>query len=141
MNGATVFGVAGGTAGRRRVGYLTEPQPVTAEILALAGPVKPTEVFRISAACSGQACKHFDGRDCHLAKRIVQSFDPVVSGLPPCRIRPTCRWWLQEGRAACLRCPQVVTDTYDATELQKAVADDGPRMPIMPAAETVGRTD
>jgi len=36
--------------------------------------------------------------------------DPVVSALPRCAIRPVCRWFRQEGRAACLRCPQVATE-------------------------------
>ncbi|HEY0183595.1 MAG TPA: hypothetical protein VGC09_12385 [Rhodopila sp.] len=124
-----VIGVVAGTAEARRIGYLTEPQPVTQEILALAGPVAPAQVFRMAAPCMGEGCKHFAGGDCHLVKRIVAALDPVVSGLPPCQIRPTCRWFRQEGRAACVRCPQVVTNTYDATELQRRVADpdsDGP---------------
>jgi len=33
----------------------------------------------------------------------------VVSELPSCQIRDTCRWFAEEGGAACLRCPQVVT--------------------------------
>jgi hypothetical protein len=118
-----VIGVVTGTAEQRRIGYLTEPQPVTEEILALAAPAASPQVFRIAAPCMGDGCKHFSGGDCSLAKRIVTSFDPVVSGLPPCRIRPTCRWFRQEGREACLRCPQVVTTTYDSTDLQRQVAD------------------
>ena len=118
-----VIGVVTGTADQRRIGYLSEPQPVTEEILALAAPVAPAQVFRMAAPCMGDGCKHFSGGDCGLVKRIVASLDPVVSGLPPCRIRPTCRWFRQEGKAACLRCPQVVTNTYDGSELQRRVAD------------------
>jgi hypothetical protein len=118
-----VIGVVTGPVEARRVGYLTEPRPVTDEILALAAPVAPAQVFRIAAPCMGDGCKHFAGGECGLVKRIVASFDPVISGLPPCRIRPACRWFRQEGRAACLRCPQVVTDSYDGTELQRWVAD------------------
>jgi hypothetical protein len=118
-----VIGVVTGTADKRRIGYLTEPQPVTDEILALAAPAAPAQVFRMASPCMGDGCKHFSGGDCNLVKRIVASFDPVVSGLPPCRIRPTCRWFRQEGRDACVRCPQVVTTTYDSTEFQRQVAD------------------
>jgi hypothetical protein len=53
---------------------------------------------------------HFDGHDCRLATRLVQLLPAVVDRLPPCHVRPDCRWWQQEGKAACLRCPQVVTD-------------------------------
>jgi len=43
--------------------------------------------------------------------------------LPPCRIRQSCRWWLQEGKAACFRCPQVVTDDYNPSEIMAEVAE------------------
>ncbi|NCS45084.1 MAG: nitrogen fixation protein, partial [Microcystis aeruginosa BS11-05] len=47
----------------------------------------------------------------------------VTDILPPCRIRQNCRWWLQEGKAACLRCPQVVTDNYNPSEIFVKVAE------------------
>lgn len=118
-----VIGVVTGIGEDRRIGYLTEPQMVTEAVLALAAPAAPAQVFRMAAPCMKDSCKHFGGGDCSLVKRIVASFDPVVSALPPCRIRPTCRWFRQEGRAACLRCPQVVTTSYGGTELQRQVAD------------------
>jgi hypothetical protein len=130
MKDSVVFGVVGGTAERPRLAYLTEPRPVTDEVFALSGPVAPTQIFRIAAPCAGHACRHFDGSDCRLATRIVQLLPPVVDGLPPCQLRPDCRWWQQEGKAACLRCPLIVTDTYDPSELIREVAD--------PAAPTRG---
>jgi hypothetical protein len=119
----SVIGVVIGTAEERRVGYLSAPQPVTEDILALAAPAAPAQVFRMAAPCMGDRCKHFSGGDCNLVKRIVAALDPVVSSLPPCQIRPTCRWFRQEGRSACMRCPQVVTNTYGGTDLQRQVAD------------------
>src|SRR6266436_4777410 len=56
---------------------------------------------------------HFDGTDCPLATRLVQLIPAVVESLPACRIRPHCRWFLQEGSAACRVCPQVVTYCVD----------------------------
>ena len=56
-------------------------------------------------------------------------FDPVVRALPRCAIRPTCRWFRQEGPAACFRCPQVVTDSRTASDLQREVAGDGSQLP------------
>ncbi len=123
---AVVFGVqAMRTDQHRQVGYLTDLQPVTPEILALSGPAKPTEVLRIAAPCMGHGCRHFDGTTCALASRVAGMLDPVVSGLPRCLIRPTCRWFRQEGKAACLRCPQIVTDLREATDLQRQVAGPG----------------
>jgi hypothetical protein len=39
----------------------------------------------------------------------------VVSHAPVCALRPSCKWWLQEGIEACLLCPQVVTQMYGAS--------------------------
>jgi len=123
MEGSVLFGVVGGTAEEPRLAYLTEPHPVTDELLALSGPVTPTEVFRFAAPCAENACQHFDGSTCRLAARTARLLPPVVEVLPPCRLRPTCRWWRQEGRAACVRCPQIVTDNYHPSADIERAAD------------------
>jgi hypothetical protein len=117
MANSFVFGVVNGTADKPRLRHLTEPQPVTPELLEMAAPVRPTEVFRFAAPCAGSACCHFDGTKCQLAGRIVKLLPPVIASLPPCQLRPNCRWWQQEGKAACLRCPQVVTESEPRNEL------------------------
>jgi hypothetical protein len=123
MPDAKIFGVQTGKQQEGlRVGYLNEPIPATKELLDAASPAEPTEVFRIAAPCMGSGCRHFDGANCRLATRVATLLDPVVSGLPPCAIRPTCRWFRQEGKAACLRCPQIVTDRRDGSELVREVA-------------------
>lgn len=119
---SAVFGVLTGTVEEPRVTYLNQPQPVTEELMALSGSVTPTEVFRIAAPCAGNGCQHFNGTDCRLATRIVQQMHAVASELPPCPIRRNCRWWQQEGKAACMRCPQVVTDNYNPSEQIRQVA-------------------
>lgn len=117
-----VFGVVLGTPEQPQVKYLSEPQPASAEILALAGPVEPDEVFRITAPCAKQQCRHFDGLRCGLVQRAVQILPIVSEALPACRIRSSCQWWHQEGRAACLRCPQVVTLYPNLPEEYKPLA-------------------
>jgi hypothetical protein len=123
MEGSVVFGVVGGTVDAPQVGYLAETQPVTDELLVLTSPVKPTEVFRFAAPCAQSACRHFDGLKCQLATRTVQLLPVVVESLPPCAIRPNCRWWQQEGKAACARCPLIVTEMYQPTDQQRQVAE------------------
>jgi hypothetical protein len=85
--------------------------------------VKPTEVFRFAAPCAGGACKHFDGHDCNLATKLVQLTPAVTQALPACTVRPDCRWWRQEGKSACMRCPSVRTESYSYTEEQRRAAD------------------
>ncbi len=33
------------------------------------------------------------------------------------------RWWQQEGKAACMGCPQVITDIYNPSELAVTVSN------------------
>ena len=122
-DGARIFGVMTGTPETHRVGYLTEALPVSEELLALSGPAKPTQLFRIAAPCAGGGCKHFRNNACSLAQRIVEGVSPVVNALPACQIRSTCRWFRQEGREACFRCPQVMTDKSNASDYEKQIAD------------------
>ncbi|MBR8833146.1 MAG: nitrogen fixation protein [Stigonema ocellatum SAG 48.90 = DSM 106950] len=119
---SVVFGLISGTVTEPHVAYLKQPLPVTDELIAKASPVTPTEIFRTAAPCAAKSCQHFDGEDCRLAMRIVEKLPKVQEELPPCSIRRDCRWWLQEGKAACMRCPQVITDSYSASELMREVA-------------------
>jgi len=102
--------------------YLDEPLPATPEVLAMAAPLKPTEVFRLAATCAEHKCPHFDGSDCRLAARIVRMLPPAVDMLPPCTIRRDCRWFSQEGAAACRRCPEITTVTYDLSQQAREVS-------------------
>ena len=122
MVGSVVFGIGGGTTDAPQVGYLREPIPVTPELLALSRPVEPTEVFRFAAPCAGRACRHYTGSCCSLVKRMVRLVPIAVRGLPVCSLRPRCRWWQEEGRPACLRCPQIVTDSYAAGDAVRRAA-------------------
>jgi hypothetical protein len=134
QEGAFAFGVVGGKVGERRVGYLEGRVPVSDELLAMAGPVKPTEVFRFGAACAGSGCSHYDGQDCRLATKLVQLMPPASKALPACQLRPDCRWWQQEGKAACFRCPAIITDCYNPTEGQKLAANPATPVPAAAAA-------
>jgi hypothetical protein len=101
--------------------YLDSHVPLTDELLALTEPVGHSRVLRIAARCEENACTHFDGVNCRLATRIVQLLPAVSDALPACLIRAECRWYRQEGRAACLRCPQIVTEfTDDNAAFRKA---------------------
>jgi hypothetical protein len=122
LDHSVVFGVVGGTADAPRIIYLKQVQPVTEALIAKVQPVTPAEVFRTASACETKSCQHFDGANCRLATQVAEQFPAVLTQLPPCAIRRDCRWWQQEGKAACFRCPQVITDNYNPSDLMKAVS-------------------
>ena len=125
MTGLRLLGVIECTENGSRVAYLNEDVPVTDELFDQAGSVPPTRVFRLAGNCEERRCAHFDGTDCNLVTRIVKHLPIVVDALPVCLIRSTCRWYEQEKAAACLRCPQVVTELTDPTEdFRQAAAPD-----------------
>jgi hypothetical protein len=128
MGGAVAIGIVAGTAQEPRVRPLESPVPVTAELLALAEPVRPTEVFRFAAPCLTTGCRHFAGTTCQLAAKVVRMLPTAVDGLPECDIRPRCRWFMQEGGAACRRCPRIVTDdAHPSPELRLAADPTTPK--------------
>ena len=121
MHGVRLLGVITAADEGPSLAYLRDDVPVTDELLAQAEPAHPTEVFRFAAQCEEKRCTHFNGERCKLASRIVHFLPAVVDALPTCRIRSSCRWFRQEGRDACFRCPQVVTESTNASpEFQRA---------------------
>jgi hypothetical protein len=123
MDGAVIFGVVGGTVEQPRVAHLARPLPVTDELLVLAEPASPLQVYRTAAPCAASACMHFAAGRCRLVSRIVDELPEAVDGLPACRLRPACRWWQQEGKAACLRCPLIVTENVNPSEQLRHAID------------------
>jgi hypothetical protein len=117
MDDSVVLGVLEDTPEGKRLAWIEEPQPVTPQLLSLTREVDPRNIFRFAARCEENRCVHFDGKDCQLATRIVQILPRAVEVLPPCSIRPECRWYQQEGKAACHRCPEVITH-FDNTSAQ-----------------------
>jgi hypothetical protein len=127
MDQCRVLGVVRHDQERPMLQYLDQPLPATPDVLALAAPLKPTEVFRLSATCAEHRCPHFNGTDCRLAQRIVSMLPPAVETLPPCTIRKDCRWFSQEGGAACKRCPEITTVTYDLSPHTREISG----LPVM----------
>ena len=122
MADAVILGVRDASFDGALISYLRDPVQVSTELLALSGPLPSTEVFRIAARYEEKACRHFDGSSCHLATRIVQILPVVVDALPPCKIRHESVWFQQEGRPACLRCPQVITRMDNPNEAFRLAA-------------------
>ena len=127
MDNCRVLGVVQQEGLSPRLVYLNQLIAASEEVLAMAAPLKPTEVFRLAATCAEGKCPHFDGRDCRLATRVVEILPAAVDALPPCVIRKDCRWFSQEGGAACMRCPEITTVSYDLSEKVRKVSG----LPVM----------
>jgi hypothetical protein len=121
-NQGKIFGVINGTVQKPQVSYRKDPQPITKDLLESLGSITPTEIFRIAALCEESSCQHFNGKNCSLVTRVVERLPVVVEDIPRCSIRQECQWWEQQGTAACLRCPQVVTDDYNPSALTVEVS-------------------
>ena len=122
-DGASVIGIVVGTATEPHFEHLAKPLPVTEDLLAFSKPVTPAEVFRFAAPCINHSCAQYSGSRCQLAEKVVKLLPVVATRLPSCTIRPRCRWWQQEGKPACLRCEQVVTDNYSPSAEMRCAAD------------------
>ncbi len=109
MEDARVIGILSGEVDAPRIAYLKADARIDPADLPDLGPLEPIQVFRFAARCEEGRCAQFREGRCSLGARIVAGLDPVVDALPSCQIRSTCRWHAEEGRDACLRCPQVVT--------------------------------
>lgn len=99
--GALLIGVVNS---RESVVYLDPPVRMDDEARRLVGP-RPEERFRFAAPCRMAGCDNWsDG--CRLAANAAAG-GAAASTVPECGIRPQCRWFAQEGAAACHVCPLV----------------------------------
>jgi len=121
---AQVFAVVVGSAESPEVKYLKKSVAVTKDLLDSTSPVSPTEVFRFSSQCAEEKCGHFNqsSSQCTLAERTIELVKPESLELVACTIRKTCVWWNQQGKPACLRCPQVVRDGYPMTKKNRRIS-------------------
>lgn len=138
LENTVLIGVVTDHADGPRVVPTDRAIPVTPDILKMAEPVGPSEVFRFASPCQGCKCPHFRNEACQLAVRSVELLQEVTDALPKCSIRPHCRWFRQEGPAICRRCPQVVTDQYNPsdTTLQIVYGVNPALIPMPPKAAT-----
>src|ERR1700736_4110666 len=133
MENCRILGVVQQEGTTPMLAYLNQHVPATPQVLSMAAPLKPTEIFRLAATCAEHQCPHFDGADCRLATRVVQLLPPVVDTLPPCIIRHGCRWYSQEGGAACKRCPEITTVSYDLSPQARELSG----LPVVQETEVV----
>jgi hypothetical protein len=136
MEDVQVLGIVQEHDGAKRVAYVDAPVPLSTDLVQSCGEFVPHEVLRLSARCETAKCMHFDGTHCRLVERIVELMPKAVDTLPPCTIRDECRWFIQAGPPACLRCPQIVTVCEEPTpNLARIALGEVPAAsPMMPGS-------
>ncbi len=122
MPGARVIGVVRHDHETPEVDYLEEPLEVTPELLEMAAPLPPTEIFRFAANCQQGACAHWAESECSLVERMVELIPATSLMLPRCAARSTCQWFAQRRGAACRVCPLVVTQNEAPSSEMRAAA-------------------
>jgi len=105
-----------------QVAYAAGPVPFTDELRALTAPVDAGEVLRLAGPCAEERCAHYADERCSLGERAVAELPSVVQRVPRCSIRSHCRWYAEQGIAACLRCPGIVTSTRDGNDRMRVAA-------------------
>ncbi len=101
------------------VGYVTPQMRIDLEFVNQAHQGRvPEKRFRFSQPCVEDGCRHWTGTHCGVIQRVLKETEATRLGetssesLPKCSIRAHCRWFGQEGPAACQVCPYVITDRW-----------------------------
>jgi hypothetical protein len=83
---------------------------VDQDFLDSAGP-RPEARMRFAHACIRGHRAQWTGRGCGVIERVLGHLGlPDPAPQRPCLIRATCRWFAEQGAAACGVCDRVVTD-------------------------------
>jgi hypothetical protein len=100
-----------------RVAYARDRVVIDREFVEVAQNGRPPEQrFRFSSPCVESGCRQWTGARCSVIDDVVDfaaaeaTGPPSPDALPACSIRPTCRWFRQQGALACAVCPEIVTD-------------------------------
>jgi hypothetical protein len=100
-----------------RIGYLGNPLDVDDEFVKRAHEGRtPERRFRFVNRCAESGCHQWTGTRCGVIDKVMKELEGhEAEALPKCGIRPHCRWFAQNGAAACSVCALVVTDTRDTS--------------------------
>jgi hypothetical protein len=122
MENARPIGVIAGSATETRIAFFKKETLDQFDWRSRFADAEATRLLRFGATCDESRCAHFSSGRCSLGKRVNDQLAAVVDDLPPCLLRSTCRWFSEQGRSVCLRCPQVITKIPRAEDALNAVA-------------------
>ena len=109
-----------------RLAFISPPVRVDAGFVSRAkADGRPEQRFRFSGPCVEDGCPQWTGHRCAVADVVISEVRAAPTEgrrLPACTIRRTCRWYAQNGAAACAVCPEVVADTGGTGTFRSLVA-------------------
>lgn len=115
--GSVVLGIVVASG---KVAYLSPSMPVTESLLkTVHKDGQPIEQrMRFAGGCIRSQCVQWSEGRCGLIDRVLSDVGTHdMATLPQCGIRSTCRWFFQQGRAACNACPMVIRKPAAAQEM------------------------
>lgn len=108
--GAALLAIVGSDG---RLAHVSPPIPVDEAFVATASRHGAPEArMRFTAPCLEAGCAQWTGSSCGVIEQVLATgvHEDQPTRLPRCDIRSGCRWYRQEGGAACRACPLVLTD-------------------------------
>jgi hypothetical protein len=96
-----------------RLAHVSPPIPIDEAFVAAASRRGAPEArMRFTAPCVREQCAQWTGSSCGVIEQVLATgaHEDQPTRLPRCAIRSDCRWYRQEGGAACRACPLVLTD-------------------------------
>ena len=94
--------------------FLKVPLTVTKSFVDEANMYgSPEKRFRFASKCVQSGCNQWTGSRCGVSDSVLDAIEVSLhkANLPDCSIRPTCRWYDQNGESACRICPLVITNS------------------------------
>ncbi len=126
---ARLLGVVLEEEGEARVAYVEKDTALPEDFDPGSLGIDPGHALRFAAPCANRGCGQWRDGACGLGKAIIEQLAPVVDVAPACTLRQTCRWYAENGKASCLRCPQITTRVHPSKAVQVPRSFYGPQRP------------
>lgn len=93
--------------GEERLEFVAEEIQVPASLPLAADPESLLRRARFVGSCRAGECGHWTGVSCRLGHAIARVDIPSSIHISRCSIRSSCRWYKENGSAACRPCQHV----------------------------------
>lgn len=106
VSGAQLIGIA---QANQQIEFIGNPIRIDRQFVKIAQEGRPPETrFRFAKKCGKSICANWAGGHCGLIAELRDNREGLGGELPNCGIRDRCRWYAEQGAAACDICPNIV---------------------------------